>query len=154
MQTVEARENYYNRSLGAIKAGGNFIQTSFPNVAQLPTFAYSVKGSSNTTYTSYTVRPCLISTHRFSEGSSLLPTLSRGHPTPHAPATQYATVYSKVIPSMMPVRQSNSLGHRPSTLRVARNDYHLQAVVRKAGPFCVPVFDIRSNVQHCTIGCL
>ena len=58
VQTVEAREVYYNRSLGAIKAGGNFIQTSFPNVAQLPTFAYSVKGSSNTTYTSYTVRPC------------------------------------------------------------------------------------------------
>lgn len=65
VQTVEARENYYNRSLGAIKAGGNFIQTSFPNVAQLPTFAYSVKGSSNTTYTSYTVCPCLIDLHLY-----------------------------------------------------------------------------------------
>ena len=56
-QTVEARESYYNRSMGAIKAGGNFIQTSFPDVTQLPTFAYSVLGSSNVTYTNYTVRP-------------------------------------------------------------------------------------------------
>lgn len=60
VQTVEAREDYYNRSLGAIKAGGHFIQTSFPNVAQLPTFAYSVQGSSNNTFTKYTVSPCLI----------------------------------------------------------------------------------------------
>lgn len=56
LQTVEAREDYHNRSMGAIKAGGNFIQTSFPNVAQLPTFAFSVPGSHNTTYTNYTVR--------------------------------------------------------------------------------------------------
>ena len=55
VQTVEARESYYNRTMGAIKAGGNFIQTSFPDVAQLPTFAYSVPGSSNATYTNYTV---------------------------------------------------------------------------------------------------
>ncbi len=56
LQTVEAREDYHNRSMGAIKAGGHFIQTSFPNVALLPTFAFSVPGSTNTTYTNYTVR--------------------------------------------------------------------------------------------------
>lgn len=55
MQTVEARESYYNRTMGAIKAGGNFVQTSFPDAAQLPTYAYSVPGSSNATYTNYTV---------------------------------------------------------------------------------------------------
>ena len=55
LQTVEAREDYHNRSMGAIKAGAHFLQTSFPNVAQLPTFAYSVLGSSNATYTNYTV---------------------------------------------------------------------------------------------------
>lgn len=59
VQTVEAREDYHNRSMGAIKAGGHFIQTSFPNVAQLPKYAYSVLGSSNTTYTNYTVRQFL-----------------------------------------------------------------------------------------------
>ena len=55
VQTVEARESYYNRTMGAIKAGGNFVQTSFPDVAQLPKYAYSVPGSSNATYTNYTV---------------------------------------------------------------------------------------------------
>ncbi|CAK0785458.1 hypothetical protein CVIRNUC_008667 [Coccomyxa viridis] len=54
-QTVEAREDYHNRSMDAIKAGTHFLQTSFPNVAQLPKFAYSVLGSSNATYTNYTV---------------------------------------------------------------------------------------------------
>ena len=63
VQTVEPREVYYNRSMGAIKAGGNFIMTSFPDVAQLPTFAYSVKGSSNATYTTYTVSPWFIMSH-------------------------------------------------------------------------------------------
>ena len=63
---MEAREDYHNRSMGAIKAGAHFLQTSFPNVAQLPKFAYSVLGSSNATYTNYTVwhpcsqRPCCI----------------------------------------------------------------------------------------------
>ena len=59
LQTVEAREDYHNRSMDAIKAGAHFLQTSFPNVAQLPKFAYSVLGSSNATYTNYTVgSPC------------------------------------------------------------------------------------------------
>ena len=66
VQTVEAREDYHNRSMDAIKAGTHFLQTSFPNVAQLPKFAYSVLGSSNATYTNYTVEctcfhcPCCI----------------------------------------------------------------------------------------------
>ncbi|EIE19750.1 hypothetical protein COCSUDRAFT_54604 [Coccomyxa subellipsoidea C-169] len=54
--TVEAREDFKNRTLGAIKAGAQFIQTSFPDVSKLPKYAYSFPGTSNATVfpTNYT----------------------------------------------------------------------------------------------------
>ncbi len=56
-QTVEVREDFKNRTLGAIKAGAQFIQTSFPDVSKLPKYAYSFPGTSNATVfpTNYTV---------------------------------------------------------------------------------------------------
>ena len=57
-QTVEVREDFKNRTTGVIKAGAQFIQTSFPDVSQLPKYAYSFPGTSNMTVfpTNYTVR--------------------------------------------------------------------------------------------------
>lgn len=57
VQTVEAREDFKNRTLSAIKAGAQFIQTSFPDVSKLPKYAYSFPGTSNATVfpTNYTV---------------------------------------------------------------------------------------------------
>ena len=57
-QTVEPREGYTNRTMQAIRAGAQFVQTSFPDVSKLPKYAYSTKGTSNFTLftTNYTVR--------------------------------------------------------------------------------------------------
>ena len=57
MQTVEARFDFKNRTLGAIRGGAQYIQTSFPDVSQLPKYAYSFPGTSNVTVfpTNYTV---------------------------------------------------------------------------------------------------
>ncbi|KAK9919117.1 hypothetical protein WJX75_009510 [Coccomyxa subellipsoidea] len=56
--TVEAREDFKNRTTGVIKAGAQFVQTSFPDVSQLPKYAYSFPGTSNMTVfpTNYTAQ--------------------------------------------------------------------------------------------------
>ena len=55
---MEPREGYTNRTMQAIRAGAQFVQTSFPDVAKLPKYAYSTPGTSNATLfaTNYTVR--------------------------------------------------------------------------------------------------
>ncbi|BDA46800.1 hypothetical protein COCOBI_09-2530 [Coccomyxa sp. Obi] len=56
--TVEARFDFKNRTLGAIRGGAQFIQTSFPDVSKLPKYAYSFPGTSNATVfpTNYTAQ--------------------------------------------------------------------------------------------------
>ena len=65
LQTIEARGGYTNRTVSDIRAGAQFVQTSFPDVSLLPAYAYSVKGTSNRTLfyspNNYTVRaPALL----------------------------------------------------------------------------------------------
>ena len=65
MQTVEARTDFYNRTLGAIKAGAHFIQTSFPNATGLPAYAFPTSFSNTTVLaTNYTVGYLLYTMHR------------------------------------------------------------------------------------------
>jgi hypothetical protein len=56
LQTVEAREDYHNRTLGAMKSGAQFIQTSFVNSTGLPKYAFSLGHAKTTLFpTNYTV---------------------------------------------------------------------------------------------------